>query len=647
MNFRQFAFNNVFRNKRTYVAHFLSSAFSVMIFFTYALLAFHPDLRGAIVSNSTMLTMLGTMGMNISQAIVFVFSFLFLLYSVSAFIKLRKKEFGILLLLGMSRKQLNRMLFIENVVIGAAAMITGILVGVVFSKLILLICATLLAVEHGLPFYLPGKAILLTAVAYLALFIIVAAFTSFMTKKGTLAELIKSEDKPKPEPKASVLLSLLSVLLILLGYAAVLIFVIWRILSFALLFGGVLLVIIGTYFLFTQLSVYVIRALKKRPHIFFNRTNLLTISELVYRMKDNAVMFFMVSIISATAFTGIGTSLAIGDPGLAAMKNPYAFSYISFNESDLKNNSEQKHIRLIEETLRREGFAYQMASYTPTYTQDGFALVKLSEYNRLASALGYDLEMLQNGETLASPSTISQNSKYKLEGVGADTVRMVNFEGNWEMTMHIKKALQHIVIPEAYKIYIVTDSDYDTFNAGNLMNVNYVEFVVPKWHDTRAITRELTAAIYNGDTNSMQYIPFQFSALVTQWVESRQTNGILLIVSGLVGIVFFTFAASFIYFRLYADLSRDEEQYRMISKVGLSRKELAKTVTRQLGLMFFLPLLVAFVHSSVAFIALQQLVDFSVISHTLAIFSSFLVVQIIYFFVTRWRYLNHLYQKVM
>lgn len=647
MNFRQFASNNVFRNKRTYVAHFLSSAFSVMIFFTYSLLAFHPDLRGSIVSNSTMLTLLGTMGMNISQVIVFAFSFLFLLYSVSAFIKLRKKEFGILLLLGMSRKQLNRMLFIENVVIGIAAIMTGILVGVVFSKLILLICATMLAVEHGLPFYLPGKAILLTAAAYLALFVIVAAFTSFMTKKGTLAELIKAEDKPKPEPKASVLLSGLSVLLIGLGYACVFIFVIRRILSFTLLFGGVLLVIVGTYFLFTQLSVYVMRTLKKRPHIFFKRTNLLTIAELVYRMKDNAVMFFMVSIISATAFTGIGTSLAIGDPGLAAMRNPYAFSYISFNESNLQNKFEQKHIQLIEETLQREGFDYQMASYTPTYTQEGFALVKLSEYNRLALALGYDQETLRSGETLVTPSSISQNTKYKLEGAGADTVQMTQMDGSRNKTLHVQKALPHIVIPEGNQIYIVTDRDYDMFNAGNLMKVSYMEFVVPEWHDTRAVTRELTAAIYDENTKSMEYTPFQFSALVTQWVESRQTNGILLIVSGLVGIVFFTFAASFIYFRLYADLSRDEEQYRMISKVGLSRKELAQTVTRQLVLMFFLPLLVAFIHSGVAFLALQQLVEFSVASHTLAIFASFLAIQIVYFFITRWRYLNHLYQKVM
>nr|WP_181153100.1 hypothetical protein [Paenibacillus sp. AR247] len=150
-----------------------------------------------------------------------------------------------------------------------------------------------------------------------------------MTRKGTLIELIKAEDKPKPEPKASVLLSILSALLILLGYACVLLFALRRMFSFPLLLGGVALVIVGTYFLFTQLSVYVMRAMKKRPRIFLKRTNLLTISELIYRLRDNAVMFFMVAVISATAFTGIGTALAIGDPGLAAMKNPYAFTYDS------------------------------------------------------------------------------------------------------------------------------------------------------------------------------------------------------------------------------------------------------------------------------------------------------------------------------
>lgn len=644
MNFRQFAFNNVFRNRRAYVAHFLSSTFSVMIFFIYALLLFHPDLKGNIVSSSGTLSMLGTMGLRVSQCIVFIFSFFFLLYSASSFIKLRKKEFGILLLLGMSRKQLNRMLFIENVAIGVAAIIAGIIVGAVFSKLILLISASMLAIVDGLPFYLPGKAILLTAGAYLILFLLVASFTSVMTRKGTLIELIKAEDKPKPEPKASVLLSVLSALLVLLGYACVFLFVLRRMFSFLLLLGGVALVIVGTYFLFTQLSVYVMRAMKKRPRFFLKRTNLLTISELVYRMRDNAVMFFMVAVISATAFTGIGTALAIGDPGLAAMKNPYAFTYDSYHDSDHKNSFEQKHVRLIEDTLRREGFEYFKVSYTPTYSDNGFMLIKLDDYNRLAAALGYEQETLREGEAFATPSTVTQNSEFKLDGLTQDRLTLTK-EGS-EMTVHLLKALPHIVVPNTTNVYVVSDADYAKMNAGNLLKIVSVQFVVPDWHHTLRIAQELSDAI-NKDVDESGYMNYNFQALVIDWVQSRQLNGMLLIVSGLVGIVFFTFAASFIYFRLYADLARDEEQYRMISKVGLSRKELGRTVSRQLLLMFFLPMLVAVIHSSVAFLALQQLVDFSVASHTLAIFATFLAIQVLYYWITRWRYLNHLHQKMV
>lgn len=139
---------------------------------------------------------------------------------------------------------------------------------------------------------------------------------------------------------------------------------------------------------------------------------------------------------------------------------------------------------------------------------------------------------------------------------------------------------------------------------------------------------------------------YYLKSLYLQWKGALQQNGILLIVSGLVGIVFFTFAASFVYFRLYTDLARDEQQYRMIAKVGLSRRELRTIVTRQLVMMFFLPMLVALIHTVVAFVGLQQLVDFSIVGHSVNIFIFFLGLQIVYFLVTRWRYLNRMYHII-
>lgn len=126
MTFRQIAFHNILRNKRIYVAHFLSGAFAVMIFFIYAMLLFHPDLQGELASTSETIGHLSTIGLKVSQYLIFIFSFLFLLYSVSSYLKTRKKEFGILMIHGMSPRQQNGLIFTENMLIGLASIVAGI-----------------------------------------------------------------------------------------------------------------------------------------------------------------------------------------------------------------------------------------------------------------------------------------------------------------------------------------------------------------------------------------------------------------------------------------------------------------------------------------------------------------------------------------
>lgn len=106
MNLRQFALNNVIRNKRLYLGHFLSSTFAVMILFIYELLAFHPNFTGNLVSTSAVISALSTQGFKITQYLIIFFSFFFILYSITMFLKTRKKEFGILILHGMSDTQL-------------------------------------------------------------------------------------------------------------------------------------------------------------------------------------------------------------------------------------------------------------------------------------------------------------------------------------------------------------------------------------------------------------------------------------------------------------------------------------------------------------------------------------------------------------
>ncbi|MDA2385098.1 ABC transporter permease [Bacillus cereus] len=645
MIFRQLAFNNVIQNKRIYLGHFFSSTFAVMIFFTYGLLVFHPNLQGELTHVSTIMSTFGKIGFLLSYYLIFFFSFFLIFYSVSAFLKNRKKEFGLLMLHGMSYHQLHQLIFLENMLIGIPSILAGIGIGMVFSKLVLLISGSLLAIEHTLAFYFPLKAMVVTAISFFVLFLLISLFTSKMVKMNELVELIKSEEKPKPEPKSSVWISLLAIILIGAGYSCVhhsIVAVDYMSLNqLLLLIGvGVIFIVFGTYFFFTQLCVYVIYTLKNRETTFFKRTNLLVISELMYRMKDNARTFFIVTIISAVSFTAIGVCTAIANPELAKNETPYAFTYLS----DKGNTLENPHIEEIKKQLKESGFSYKLVT-TEFKRINGVPLINLSTYNEYAKKVGHDIEKLTyENESII---IISQKNQKTVENLNPFQLKY----GELEVSLSVQKA---VLIPElTNKLenpYIVSDAVYSKFlniqEESMLRDYTIYGFIIENWPETTAVSTKLMKFI---GTSQDDY--YAFSSLNLKWLELKQQNGLLSITSVLVGILFFVFTLSFLYFRLFTDLERDQEQYQMISKVGLSQKELKQIVTRQMMILFFLPIVVAMVHSSFAFLTFHQLgqtvsKEMSVIQSSIIVLVSFICMQIIYFLIIRDHYIKRICTKI-
>ncbi|QWI63728.1 ABC transporter permease (plasmid) [Bacillus mycoides] len=645
MIFRQLAFNNVIRNKRIYLGHFFSSTFAVMIFFTYGLLVFHPNLQGELTHASTIMNTFGKIGFQLSYYLIFVFSFLFIFYSVSAFLKNRKKEFGLLMLHGMSHQQLHRLIFFENMLIGIPSILAGIGLGMVFSKLFLLVSGSLLAIEHTLAFYFPLKSMGVTAISFFVLFLLISLFTAKMVKMNELVELIKSEEKPKTEPKASVWISLLAIILIGAGYSAVhhCIFAVNYMSTlnqvFLLVGIGVLLIVFGTYFFFTQLCVYVMYTLKNREITFFKRTNLLVISELMFRMKDNVRTFFIVTIISAVSFTAIGVCTAIANPELAKNETPYAFTY----QSDKGNTQEKSHIEEIKKQLEESGFSYELVA-TKFKRAQNYVLINLSTYNEYAKKLGYEIEKLTNeNESIAILPKKNHTS-------AEDRKTFELKHGELEVPLSVQKT---IYIPEFAKIdkpVIVSDAVYSKVlniqQESVLRDYTIYGFIIKNWSETSEISTKLIKLIGTSQDDF-----YDFSSLYLKWLDLKQQNGLLSISSVLVGIVFFVFTLSFLYFRLFTDLERDQEQYQMLSKLGLSQKELKQIVTRQMMILFFLPIVVAMVHSSFAFLTLHQLGqavsrEISVIQSSIVVLVSFICMQIIYFLIIRNHYIKRICTKI-
>jgi len=636
MNFRQFASKNVLRRKRTYAAHFMSSAFSVMIFFIYAVLLYHPSLQGQLRASSDTASALGTMGLKIAQYFIFIFSFFFLLYSSGAFIKARKREFGILAMLGMSDRQRTRLIFVENMIIGLISIAIGIGAGILFTKLFLLITERLLVLNEGLDFLVPLPAVWLTTGAFLLLFLITSIVTSRLGRRLQPLELIKSDEKPKEEPKASMFLSLLAVILLAAGYGMVFYFVLAHAYSLVLLAVGIGCVVLGTYFLFTQLSVYVIRALKKREKLLFHKINLLTFTDLAYRIRDNANMFFMVATVTAVALCGIGVCLAISDPHLEEKGNPYAFTYTS----QPNNPAEQQHLALIKQRLEQDNFAYTEVGVRFKYPRGMNPIMKLSEFNQLLAALGHPTVQLSGPMDALISSGIMERAAKKTTfppkiDLGADVL------DSGETALNIQKRSMLLVLRQYPDTLIVQDQLFDAIKSPDEVEGAIHYFVVDDWNKTMHIAYELKEQLQQ-DGNAT----FNYEALVLDWQQAKQQNGILLIISVLIGFVFFTFSASFIYFRLYADLDRDEKQYTMISKIGLSGKELNRIVTRQLVLMFFLPFALSLLHSSVAFLNIELLIRISMVRNAVAVYLCFFLMQLLYFFIIRWRYLRHMHRQL-
>ncbi|MFF2242188.1 FtsX-like permease family protein [Bacillus thuringiensis] len=646
MIFRQLAFNNVIRNKRIYLGHFFSSTFAVMIFFTYGLLVFHPNLQGELTNASTIMSTFGKIGFLLSYYLIFFFSFFLIFYSVSAFLKNRKKEFGLLMLHGMSYQQLHRLIFLENMLIGIPSILAGIGIGMVFSKLVLLISGSLLGIENTLAFYVPLKSMGVTAISFFVLFLLISLFTSKMVKMNELVELIKSEEKPKPEPKASVWISLLAIILIGAGYSSVHHSIAavdyMNLKQLLLLVGvGVIFIVFGTYFFFTQLCVYVIYTLKNRENTFFKRTNLLVISELMYRMKDNARTFFIVTIISAVSFTAIGVCTAIANPELAKHETPYAFTY----RSDKGNIQEKMHIEEIKKQLKESGFSYKILATKFKGVQSGPVLINLSTYNEYAKKLGYEIENLTNeNESIV----IRSEKKHKY---AEDLEPFELRHGELEVPLAVQKT---VYIPEFtgtfVKPVIVSDAVYSKVlniqEESILRDYTIYGFIIKNWPETTAVSTKLMKFI---GTSQDDY--YTFSSLYLKWLELKQQNGLLSISSVMVGIVFFVFTLSFLYFRLFTDLERDQEQYQMISKLGLSQKELNQIVTRQMMLLFFLPIVVAMAHSSFAFLTFHQLgqtvsKEMSVIQSSIVVLVSFICMQVIYFLIIRHHYLKRICTKI-
>jgi len=236
--------------------------FSIAVFFTFVSVRYNAQVIH--LAGSTTFIML-----KIGAYAIAIFSAVFIGYSHSFFTKKRKKEIGLYALLGLERRQIARMLYFENLLMGLGALVIGIIIGNVFSKLLIMLFFKLMGHFIRVNFAVSVQAILYTIAVFLVIFLLVSLHAYSLIYRFKLVDLFRSEESGEIEPKASALLACISIALIIAGY--ILAFKYKVVPNFLLYAAGVLsMVIAGTYGLFHSFMVFVIRMSKKNLSRYYH-----------------------------------------------------------------------------------------------------------------------------------------------------------------------------------------------------------------------------------------------------------------------------------------------------------------------------------------------------------------------------------------
>ncbi|WDH84710.1 ABC transporter permease [Paenibacillus urinalis] len=647
MTVRQLALRNVIRGIRTYAAYFLCSAFSVMIFFVNAMLIFHPDIRSGLSSETAVQAFV------VAECMIFVFSFLFVLYSVSSFLTSRKKEFGIFMLHGMTLAQLGKMIFLENMIIGLLSIIFGTFAGTLFAKLFFMASAKALEIA-SLPFYLSPSSLLLTIGAFVLLFLLISAYTSRMVRTSKLIELFQAMPRREKAPHASPVLSALSLVLLTIGY----IFAVTAD-TFTIYDRVVPVVVIttaGTYLLYSHLGVYCLQYFRKTRGRRMNGRHLLTLIGLSSRLKEQSRMFFAVTMLSTISFCSLGVFASINVvSGLFEEDYPAAVGYVSktgnpYREehlSEIRAELSERKLDYTEDQIKIKYASVQPSSEHVEIARNELPVISYADYKQAVLQAGFTLTEQGPGYNEAILMISSQNDRSKTR--------------HWNKREYMLNEPQiaiteigftdHVIIPdnllddfdESFEAVIIHDALYQQIKQPARQDV-YTGFYLDDFTQTAFVASDLAD---HGRTRYDAHKSYSISVSGTLYILRESMYRILLFIAMLLAAVFFIAAGSFLYFRLYADLDRDRKQYLTLMKLGLTDKEFKRMVTWQLATMFFLPTFVAVIHSIFAFIALQSLFYLSIATKMGVVLFSFMLAQVLYFFFIRFHYLRNLKKTLL
>lgn len=622
------ALSNISKNRKMYFPYILTSILTIMMFYMMSSLFHSPNV--AEMRGGEMVKMLLGIGMWVAG----IFAVIFLFYTNSFLIKRRKKEIGLYNILGMEKKHIGKMMFYETLTTALSSIIIGLIAGIIFSRLMFLLLVKLIASGQIPAFEIPMQAVASSILLFGAIFFATLLYNLAKIHLTKPIELLHGGEIGEKEPKTKILLTLIGIVCMGGGY--------WFALSVDsplaavnLFFLAVVLVIIGTYALFTAGSISLIKLLKKNKNYYYKAKHFTSVSGMLYRMKQNAVGLANICILSTMVLISIATSVSLYTGMDSTVNSQYprevvASARLDHIEDDarveavirelaaeknvlMKNYSAAMNLML---TVNRTGAAQLEvidSSTTSAYLDSslsGVAVMLLEDYN---SMMGEN-ETLNAGEALV----------YHKDHPVADTLSFK--AGDRSTVLRVKKQIQKV------------DSRFNVEQASNLMDIYLV--VVPDrtvLENFRELAKTVNPEAYVSfevmfDTNLDRQESIAFSEAITKLVlpdmvifgnnrydaleAYHQLYGGILFIGVFVSVLFLMATVLVIYYKQISEGYEDRERFIIMQKVGMSHTEVKRSIRSQVMTVFFLPLAVAALHVLVSFRIIHKIVTMMVMGNT-------------------------------
>jgi len=603
------AISNIRKNSQTYFPYILTAIGTVMMFYIIAALANSyavADVRGGRTLHSLL-----TFG----SIVVGLFAIIFLFYTNSFLIKRRKKEIGLYNILGMEKKHIARMLFLENLFVAAIAIALGIVCGVLFSKLVMLALFKILGLSAPMGFEVSVPIMIITALLFGTIFTLTLVSNLRQIHLSKPIELLRGGQIGEREPKTKWLIALMGFVTLGTGY-----YIAQTtgdpINAIKMFFIAVVLVMIGTYCLFTAGSIWLLKVMRRNKHFYYHPRRFTNVSGMIYRMKKNAVGLANICILSTMVLVTISTtvSLYVGLEDVLRARYPRNVMVTVDYTGDAVINTIQSTIAdlLEEHSLEPKnavGYRYLSfavaqhdnqfitdRSYTGPFSVSMLYFIPVSDYNRLtnqAITLGDDEALLYVSRTSYPYDTLTVcdrtfTIKAKLDDFLGNGTNAANIYASYFLIVKDMNVV-NAIYQEQIKAYEEFASNIKYF-AGFDMDSSFETGV--------ALHRELKAKLNQALGNSRI---FTLESAAEAKDDFLSLYGGLFFLGIFLGLLFVLAAILIIYYKQITEGYDDQQRYQIMQKVGMSQEEVKQTIKMQVLMVFFIPLLMAAIHVGFAF----------------------------------------------